>query len=211
MPGQGPAIIRATAGAQPRWGIPGDCLVADHSIDARAKTGTAPDEHPDRREPAHQSMLTDVSRLRSYRCTTVRPTPPTMLVWRTTSHASELDNRTSEQSRAGAPTLDCFGAPSGTPRNDGGESTPAVDPLARVLRGQAIHYPRHPRALINSMQPDALTGRSERAGRLAAFAAGTRAERPALKVRLSILSNVERIKAATVLYLIQTTRGSRRR
>jgi len=44
--------------------------VADRKIDARAKTGTAPDEISELRlKSAHQSLITDVSRLRPYRCT----------------------------------------------------------------------------------------------------------------------------------------------
>src|SRR6201996_8188906 len=82
--------IRATAGASPRWGIPEDCLEADHMIDARTKTGTAPDEHSDRREPADQRMLTDVSRLRSYRCTIKLAAAPTITVRRIHSHARSL-------------------------------------------------------------------------------------------------------------------------
>jgi len=41
------------------------------SIDARPQTGTAPDGHTDMREPANKRMLTDVSGLRSYRCTII--------------------------------------------------------------------------------------------------------------------------------------------
>jgi hypothetical protein len=63
-------------------------------IDARTKTGTAPDEHSDRREPADQRMLTDVSRLRSYRCTIKPATAPTITVRRIDSHVQKLDNGT---------------------------------------------------------------------------------------------------------------------
>lgn len=35
--------------------------VADGNIDARTQTEAAPDVHTDRREPAHQNLLTDVS------------------------------------------------------------------------------------------------------------------------------------------------------
>ena len=34
---------------------------ADRKIDARSKTGTAPDDQTDMREPANKSLLTDVS------------------------------------------------------------------------------------------------------------------------------------------------------
>src|SRR5262245_45854711 len=44
---------------------------ADRQIDARSQTGTAPDEPTDMHEPANKSLLTDVSGLRSYRCTII--------------------------------------------------------------------------------------------------------------------------------------------
>jgi hypothetical protein len=45
-------------------------FVADGSIDARAKTGTAPDEYSELRlKSAHQSLITDVFRLRPHPCT----------------------------------------------------------------------------------------------------------------------------------------------
>jgi transposase len=75
--GNGPANIRyrAMAGAKPRQGNSRFRCVADHAIDARAKTGTAPDEHSELRlKSAHQSLITDVSRLRPYRCTIIFPT-----------------------------------------------------------------------------------------------------------------------------------------
>jgi hypothetical protein len=41
-------------------------------IDARPKTGTAPDEYPELRlKSAHQSLITDVSRLRPHPCTII--------------------------------------------------------------------------------------------------------------------------------------------
>src|ERR1700761_168578 len=95
--------IRATAGASPRWGIPEDCLEADHMIDARTKTGTAPDEHSDRREPADQRMLTDVSRLRSYRCTIKLAAAPTITVRRIHSHARSLTTGHESNPGVGAP------------------------------------------------------------------------------------------------------------
>ena len=36
-------------------------FVADRKVDARSKTGTAPDGKTDMREPANERMLTDVS------------------------------------------------------------------------------------------------------------------------------------------------------
>jgi hypothetical protein len=44
---------------------------ADRKIDARFQTGKAPDGHTDMREPANKSLLTDVSRLCSCRCTII--------------------------------------------------------------------------------------------------------------------------------------------
>src|SRR5262245_66627436 len=71
MPGQrsGTDKHRATAGARPRPGEIQISLCGRCKIDARAKTRTAPEEDPDMREPANQSRITDVSRLRSHRCT----------------------------------------------------------------------------------------------------------------------------------------------
>jgi hypothetical protein len=63
----------ATAGAEPRQGN-SPVLEADRKIDARFQTGKAPDGHTDMREPANNSLLTDVSRLCSYRCTIIVPT-----------------------------------------------------------------------------------------------------------------------------------------
>src|ERR1700674_2484388 len=76
MPGHGRARIksRATAGAEPRQGNSRAYCEADRKIDARSKTGTAPDEQTDMREPANKSLLTDVSRLCSYRCTIIAST-----------------------------------------------------------------------------------------------------------------------------------------
>ena len=56
---------------------------ADRKIDARSQAGTAPDENTDMREPANKSLLTDVSRLRSYRCTIIALTTSNELVERT--------------------------------------------------------------------------------------------------------------------------------
>ena len=44
---------------------------ADRKIDARVETGIAPRRRSDMREPANQRMITDVSRLRPYRCTII--------------------------------------------------------------------------------------------------------------------------------------------
>jgi len=60
------------AGAKPRQGNSRLRCVADRTIDARAKTGTAPDEYPELRlKSAHQSLITDVSRLRPHLCTII--------------------------------------------------------------------------------------------------------------------------------------------
>src|SRR5262245_60468756 len=48
----------------------------DRSTPAR-RPRTAPDERPDMREPADQRMITDVSRLRPYRCTIIVRVPRT--------------------------------------------------------------------------------------------------------------------------------------
>jgi len=76
---------RATAGAEPRQGNSRTYCEADRKIDARSQAGTAPDENTDMREPANESLLTDVSRLRSYRCTIIASTTSNELVdglWR---------------------------------------------------------------------------------------------------------------------------------
>ena len=64
-------------------GIPDAYCEADRKIDARPQAGTAPDENTDMREPANKSLLTDVSRLRSYRCTIIASTTSNGLVERT--------------------------------------------------------------------------------------------------------------------------------
>ena len=64
---------------------------ADRKIDARPQTGTAPDGKTDMREPANKSMLTDVSGLRSYRCTIIASTTSPEFVERAGCGASELD------------------------------------------------------------------------------------------------------------------------
>jgi hypothetical protein len=64
---------RATAGAEPRHGNSRHVPQADRKIDARFQTGKAPDGHTDMREPANKRLLTDVSRLCSYRCTIIVP------------------------------------------------------------------------------------------------------------------------------------------
>ena len=75
-PGHGPANLNRVQ----RWeqshgrGNSRSCFEADRKIDARSKTGTAPDEQTDMREPANKSLLTDVSRLCSYRCTIIAST-----------------------------------------------------------------------------------------------------------------------------------------
>src|SRR5438105_15962046 len=66
---------RATAGVEPRQGNSRSSFEADRKIDARSQTGTAPDGNTDMREPANKSLLTDVSRLRSYRCTITASIP----------------------------------------------------------------------------------------------------------------------------------------
>jgi hypothetical protein len=79
---------RATAGAEPRQGNSRGYCEADRKIDARSQAGTAPDENTDMREPANKSLLTDVSRLRSYRCTIIASTTSNELVERTGRGAS---------------------------------------------------------------------------------------------------------------------------
>ena len=69
----------ATAGEFP------STLCGRSPIDARAKTGTAPDEHSDMRESANQSLITDVSRLRLHRCTTIASIPTVELAARALS------------------------------------------------------------------------------------------------------------------------------
>jgi hypothetical protein len=65
---------------------------ADGKIDARSQARIAPDENTDMREPANKSLLTDVSRLRSYRCTIIASTTSNELVERTGPMARlELD------------------------------------------------------------------------------------------------------------------------
>jgi hypothetical protein len=74
MPGRrsGEHKYRATAGAKPRPGNSRFRYVADLRIDARAQTGTAPDEHSELRlNSANQSVITDVSRFRSHHCTII--------------------------------------------------------------------------------------------------------------------------------------------
>jgi hypothetical protein len=73
---------RATAGAEPRQGNSRAYCEADRKIDARSQAGTAPDENTDMREPANKSLLTDVSRLRPYRCTIIASTTSNELVVR---------------------------------------------------------------------------------------------------------------------------------
>jgi hypothetical protein len=64
---------------------------ADRKIDARSQTGTAPDGNTDMREPANKSLLTDVSGLRSYRCTIININALSAAVESTGCGASELD------------------------------------------------------------------------------------------------------------------------
>jgi hypothetical protein len=73
MPGQGPAKVNLVQRRERSHGrgIPDPSFEADRKVDARSKTGKAPDERTDMREPANESLLTDVSRLRSYRCTII--------------------------------------------------------------------------------------------------------------------------------------------
>ena len=69
-------------------GIPEVNCEADRKIDARPQAGTALDENTDMREPANKSLLTDVSRLRSYRCTTIASTTSNEVVERTSCGAT---------------------------------------------------------------------------------------------------------------------------
>ena len=69
------------AGAEPRQGNSRGYCEADRKIDARPQAGTALDENTDMREPANKRMLTDVSGLRSHRCTISRIDIPPIL-WR---------------------------------------------------------------------------------------------------------------------------------
>src|SRR5271166_2912916 len=64
------ARYRATAGAKPRQGSSSFRFVAGRKIDARA--GKPRDEYPELREPANQSLITDVLSLRPYRCMIVQ-------------------------------------------------------------------------------------------------------------------------------------------
>jgi hypothetical protein len=52
--------------------------MADHMVDARSKTEKAPDEKRTcvNSKPANESLLTDVSRLRSFRCTIIASINP---------------------------------------------------------------------------------------------------------------------------------------
>jgi hypothetical protein len=93
MPGHGPAsnATRATVGAEPRQGNSRAILEADRKIDARSKTGKAPDAKTDMREPADKSLLTDVSRFRSCRCTIIASTTTHEFVERASCGATGLD------------------------------------------------------------------------------------------------------------------------
>jgi hypothetical protein len=62
---------RATPGAEPRQGNSRYGLEADRKIDARFSDRESPRRNTDMREPANKSLLTDVSRLCSYRCTII--------------------------------------------------------------------------------------------------------------------------------------------
>jgi hypothetical protein len=56
----------AAAGTKPRQGNFRGLQVADQKIDARTKTGTAPDENSDMRlQSAHKSLITDVQKASS--------------------------------------------------------------------------------------------------------------------------------------------------
>src|SRR5262249_59664518 len=55
-------------------GIPDMCMRPIARSTPVFQTGKAPDGHTDMREPANKSLLTDVSRLCSYRCTIIVPT-----------------------------------------------------------------------------------------------------------------------------------------
>src|SRR5215475_1299984 len=61
--------------------------------------GKAPDGHTDMREPANKSLLTDVSRLCSYRCTIIVPT--TSLAFAEGTGLFEPDVRISRIRRTG--------------------------------------------------------------------------------------------------------------
>src|SRR5260370_31895683 len=69
-------------GESPLQGKGHTACEADRKVDARSQAGTAPDENTDMREPANKSLLTDVSRLRSYRCTIIASTTSNELVER---------------------------------------------------------------------------------------------------------------------------------
>jgi hypothetical protein len=94
MPGHGPA---KNENLVQRWershgrGIPEPSLRADRKIDARSKTGKAPDAKTDMREPADKSLLTDVSRFRSCRCTIIASTTTHEFVERASCGATGLD------------------------------------------------------------------------------------------------------------------------
>ena len=75
-PGHGPAktnLVQRRERSRGKGNSRSSCE-ADRKIDARPQTGTAPDGHTDMREPANKSLLTDVSGLRSYRCTIIAST-----------------------------------------------------------------------------------------------------------------------------------------
>jgi hypothetical protein len=55
-------------------------LEADHKIDARSKTGTAPDETTDMRRTHGLEIVDRRLRLRSYRCTTIGQSPLAVFV-----------------------------------------------------------------------------------------------------------------------------------
>ncbi len=120
-------------------------MEAGRKIDARTKTGKAPDEHTDLREPANQRLLTDVSRLRSFRCTTVPSIASRAEREATTRAAQRLD--LGHQSNPGGAAaiclvrgnprhrrLDCFASLAMT-KKEGGTPADVSSNLRAIGRG----------------------------------------------------------------------------
>jgi hypothetical protein len=63
-------------------GIPGHAVRPIARSTPVLRQGQPPDEQTDMREPANKSLLTDVSRLRSHRCTIIASTTSNALVER---------------------------------------------------------------------------------------------------------------------------------
>ena len=93
MPGHGPAKneISCNGGSGATAGELRAILEADRKIDARSKTGKAPDAKTDMREPADKSLLTNVSRFRSCRCTIMASITTHEFVERASCGATGLD------------------------------------------------------------------------------------------------------------------------